>query len=204
VQQINLYHPPAAKSFDLLDARGISLLLLLVMGSMGALLGYVQWDLAKKQHQLNPLMGQLEQITNQLTEVSGSLTVGRPDPALQQSLKQLSAELEHKPRILASLKGEGGGNLSGFSDYLTGLARQRPDGIWLTAFSLTQGGRHLDINGAAEEPGLAPAYLQRLAEEPRFSETSFNLFRLYRDEEDSGPLRFRFGNGPAPDLAQAE
>jgi len=199
MQQINLYRSPPRQRFDPLGAHGMALMVLSVSLVMAALLAYVQWDLERNRQRLEPLLTRLEQVSAQLTEMSAALPGNRIEPQLEQELERLGRALERKPRVLAALKGEGSGNLEGFSPYLEALARQNPEGLWLTGFTLEQGGRRIQVSGAALDAELAPLYLQRLAGEPGFAGAAFNAFRLYRDEAgDDGVILFHFGNRSQP------
>jgi len=102
------------------------------------------------------------------------------DKRLVLRVSQLDKEVRQKQQILGILSEGEYGNTHGFADHLQGLSKQHIDGIWLTRFTIDQGGKHLSLSGGSLEPELVPKFLQKLGSEASFSGKEFKSFVLSR------------------------
>lgn len=111
--------------------------------------------------------------------------------------------LEEKQLVLSLVQGSSFGDTRGFSRHLRSLARLKVDGIWLTGIRFSALGDSTRLQGRALRPGLVPAYLQYLAEEPPFSTQRFHKFQIDSVEgQSSGSVSFSVSSD-AEFLAQA-
>lgn len=104
----------------------------------------------------------------------------------QQRLDEANRLLDEKQLVLSLVQGKSFGDTKGFSRHLRSLARLNIDGIWLTAIRLSALGDSTRLEGRAIRPGLIPAYLQYLAEEPPFATQRFHQFQIDIIEGQSG------------------
>lgn len=103
-------------------------------------------------------------------------------------LEDAMRSLEEKRLVVALVQGSTLGDTQGFSRYLTSLASQDADGLWLTHISLSALGDKTRLEGHALRAELVPAYLQRLAEEPPFAKQRFHQFQIDGPEAPTGGI----------------
>ena len=72
---------------------------------------------------------------------------------------------------------------TGFSSPLSALARQVPQGLWLTHIRLDASNGAVGLVGKAQSGRLVPVYLEQLGDEPAFMGKTFGSFRLDREED---------------------
>jgi hypothetical protein len=72
------------------------------------------------------------------------------------------------------------GSTGGFSDYLRGFARQAPEGLWLTGFTIGAGGNDMEIRGSMLNPATLPDYIRRLGTEKSFQGRNFAALTMNR------------------------
>ncbi len=70
----------------------------------------------------------------------------------------------------------------GFSPYLSAMARQVPEGVWLTGFRIDLGRAEVGLTGRASSANRVPLYLERLGDEKVFKGRQFERFNLERHE----------------------
>ncbi len=190
MQQINLYQDEfrprreVVTSGQVLIGLGV-LLAVLVLASFWQ--GWRNGRLATEVEALRQTVAAREARVAELQKTAGQR---KSDPRLVEAVKKLERRVEIKRQVLTVLSGRSFGNTDGFVPQLTGLARQRIEGLWLTGLRLYAGGTRLDMTGNALRPELVPRYLQRLANEDIFTGTAFETFRLDRPEDHPAWIHF--------------
>ena len=177
-QQINLFNPVflyqkkpfAATSMAL--AAGALVLGLAGLGAWG------QLRVARLQGEANAVARQYEAAQKRLAAVSAEFKPRAKDPALAGQL--LEAERQHAAlRHVAQLIEQGElGDTRGYAEYFRALAREKADGLWLTAVSIDHAGRDIGVQGRALDPALVPAYLARLRSEPSMQGKAFGSLQM--------------------------
>ena len=89
----------------------------------------------------------------------------KPSKAIEDEIARLESVLRFKRELLISVETGGLGSSDGFSHYLSALARQRLEGVWLTDFAINSIDNKLAIKGRAVKPELVPAYIKLLGRE---------------------------------------
>jgi cell division protein FtsL len=190
-QQVNLYQPMFRRTEKKFSAKK---LLGLLVGSalfFTAVYGYVRWDVYKLESQLTELENQYQNETRQIEELNKQFPLIRTTGKIEKQLASLRAEREAKRNLIALLQGRSAlGNIEGFSSHMEGIARQRVDGMWVTAFQLNDGGEQIGIVGSSLQPELVPKFLQNLSAENSFIGTEFRVFRMQRDKEQTAAIDF--------------
>lgn len=178
--QINLYDPRFLKAEDWLNLRNLVLavaLMLLLFGTWAAIArhkaGRQQAELASVNVELDAVRAAVEAATQQASRPA--------DPRLAAEVDQAQVALTHREGILRLLESGAVGNTTGFSEYLRGFARQTPNGLWLTGFSLDAGGDDMEIRGRAYDEKALPDYIRRLGAEKIFRGRAFSALSLRRD-----------------------
>lgn len=183
MQQINLFQDVLRKPREFLPlpqlgkvmAGGVAVLLLLNLAQW--------WRDGYRADELVFLRAEQQQVQQQLQQLQQeiqSLAAQNDASALKTQLAARDAELQNKQQVLTLLSGKHFGNVDGFATQFTGLARQRLDGLWLTALHIHDGGNKLNLRGSTTAPELLPKYLQRLAVEPGFAGIEFKTFLMQR------------------------
>jgi hypothetical protein len=85
--------------------------------------------------------------------------------------------------LLDGIQGGASGSVGGFSPYLTALARQTMQGVWLTGMEIGSGSGDLVLKGRVLESELVPLYIQRLNREPLFQGRAVRELRLAAKNE---------------------
>ncbi len=185
MQQINLFHPSLRKKKDHLsfeNIRLVAVLAVVVLVLISAVQGYlhhrVNSELAQLKQEQQQLMLDVQKVTAELSAISDS-------SALQETLVSKEKELTNKQNVLSALSGRQFGNVKGFAEHFTGLARQHIDGLWLTGLHIHAGGQKLNLQGSTYVPEKVPKYLQNLSAEPSFSGLEFRSFLMEREEKST-------------------
>lgn len=161
-RNINLYDPRFLKKRDWLAGRSVATLTLaavalIVVGAVAA-----RWSLLRQESLQKATAGQLQQVRATFAELTQLLSQRKPDPALQQEVKALQADVDLATESQRLLQQMGDGQRLRPGEVLAALARVGNDGLWLTGLSLGEGGQALEIRGRALDQALVPPYLRRL------------------------------------------
>jgi len=84
---------------------------------------------------------------------------------LAAEVARLEGDLRGRRATLEIVKGGEHGNTEGFSRYFAAFGRHAMRGVWLTGFSVGDGGNDLRIRGRVLHADLLPAYLKALNDE---------------------------------------
>lgn len=197
-QQINLYNPaflkrnPAGAPGALL-AYGVVGVLALALGVAAMVRGQVT--------QLNARVAAIEAQIKTEQEKSAALGAQRAarvrDPALEVQVASLEGMVRVRNESMAAINGGALGNTSGFSGHMRALARQPVSGLWLTGFSLTDGGAEVALRGRMLDAALLPRFLERLRGEKVFEGKGFKTLVIGPPVAVEGAMN----PAPAPFLA---
>lgn len=192
MQQINLYQPILRKQEKVFSLKT------LLQGNLIILVALLLIYLFTL-YQTRSLEGQYENMQRELTERSKSLVQlqqqfppRNKSQTLAKQLEARQAQLAHKRRLLNELRQQntGADGNPGFSEQLSGLARQDVEAVWLERISV-RGGKQLTLQGWATAPEEIPRLLQRLAGEPSFSGTHFSQVQISRSADATPSVAFR-------------
>jgi hypothetical protein len=163
-QQINLFLPEFRPQNDWLT--GVRLLqvsavvLVIIMATMVG--NFVQRSGLRSE--LASLTGQLDQLTTTTNELQQEVARRGSDPELARELEQREQRLAESRELLNFLSDTNLGNIEGFSEHIKDLSRASFDGLWLTAFNMTEGGESVYIKGLAHQSAMVPNFIGRLAD----------------------------------------
>ena len=179
-KQINLINPELRKKSDLVTATplAIAIVIMVVVVSLFAVLAKSQAD--KRQYEADQSAANLKAAQDQLIVLSKTLAESKPDAKLAEELANSQAMLKMREEIMAMLESGALSNNTGFSEYLRGLARQVPGGLWLTSFTIGSGGGEMDIRGRVLNPNELPDYIRRLNVEKTFHGHTFSSLEMLR------------------------
>ena len=184
-QQINLYPtefrevPTAFPAAVIVRLAGLFIVVLVVLTGGAALMGWSQRRAAQY------LEGGLAERKARIEALEIEVSKHLDGSGLELRLGTVRAELESKRALARLLEENMGHSTGGFSPALVALGRQRVEGLWLTAFALTEGGETLALQGRTFSGARLLHYLQRLGDEASFGGAEFRTFSLERDEAGS-------------------
>lgn len=83
------------------------------------------------------------------------------------------------------------GNSQGFSKTLRTLSQQKINNVWLTSFSLLDGGQTITLHGEALQSSQIPLYIDSLGKSPHFHGKQFSVFQLQQPEDNATRYTFK-------------
>lgn len=182
-QTVNLYTDELRPPRQTLQARAALAVLVLAMLMVGVMAGVFKYRNAELAERVARLEQQTAVVERAVAELTSTLENRRPDARLQAELEQVTDNLAQRQRLLEKVETLVLAEDRRFSPVMAALARQIPDGVWLTDVAVASGPDQIILQGRTRAGALVLAYLERLGQEPVFSGTTFGAFRLSRPEE---------------------
>ncbi len=178
-RQINLYDAAFRKQTDWLSSKNVILAALLttLLVSLGA--GIARWNLESRSQQAKSINMQLLAARAAFSEMTRVLSLRKADPALAAQVEAAQAGLNSAQAALGLLRGmtvEGAQPVVG--DMMRAFSRAAGDGLWLSGFTVAEGGRQLEIRGRMTDQALLPPYLRRLESETVFQGKRFSALDM--------------------------
>ena len=177
-QQINLYEDRLRPRHELATARNLGVCALLLLVLMTALALWTRADADQKSEAATAVRKQQGEEQEKLVVLSKLMAERKVSPALTTEIEVAKAMLAARKEVMAVLDSGKLGNSSGFSAFMSGFARQAQSDLWLTGFSVVQGGEEIEIRGRLLDPARLPAYVQRLSAEPVFKGRRFAALEM--------------------------
>ncbi len=184
MQQINLYQPILRKQERVFSLntllRGNLVIFVLLM-----LIYFISaYQSSSLQQQVEKLKLERTQHSNTLNELRNKYPPKKKDLTLVESIRTKQALLEHRLRLVKELRHQntGAGGNPGFSEQLSGLARQHVRNLWFEEISVRDN-KQLTLLGKTTSAKEVPMLIQRLANESSFNGTVFSSVNITRDEK---------------------
>ena len=201
LQQVNFYRDELKKqklNYSSMMLVKLSLFLLVVFL---AATGFRAFQLQQQQSVL--LLKQQKQkiATAELQTLQTEMLKRNKDNNLKKQVNLKTKELANKQKVMGILSQDEFGNTKGFIEHVSGLARQRIDGLWLTNIRIANGGTNIALGGTTSKPSLLPKYLQRLSAEKVFVGTEFQSLLMSRQEKKNNWLNFSLQNKKINEVA---
>ena len=198
--QINLYPPRFLKQRDPLTLGNVALAAAVLYALLAAAGGWAWQDAATRKEAALAAESQLKAVREQVEAATQAAAVRKPSPQLSAEADSAEGLLRRRDEIARLLESGAIGSTGGFSDYLRGFARQAPEGLWLTGFTIGAGGNDMEIRGSMLNPAALPDYIRRLGTEKVFQGRNFAALTMNR--ADAAPAIRPAGQGvavaPAP------
>ena len=194
LQQVNLYQDELKRvklNYSALMLMQLSIILLIVFSAAA---GFRYFQL--QQHQASLVEKQQKQkvAMAELQKIQAELSLRKKDAALAKRIIYKTKELSNKQKVVGILSRDEFGNTKGFIEHVSGLARQRIEGLWLTQIRIARGGTNVSLQGTTSKAELLPKYLQRLSAEKAFAGTEFQSLIMARQEKKKQWLNFSLQN----------
>lgn len=183
IQQVNLYTQELRPRKERLQAGavlGILALGLIIVTALAGVFGYQNTGMATQVADLEQQNARLE---SSVAELSGAVQARQPDSEVEEALARVTETLARRQRLLEKVEGLVLSEGRRFSPQMSALARQIPDNVWLTGFTLKSETDQVIIEGRSRSGSLVPLYLENLGAEAAFTGRTFGAFRLSRPEE---------------------
>ncbi|WP_052063559.1 hypothetical protein [Nitrincola sp. A-D6] len=196
-QEVNLYQSDLHEKREQLTARHMLVIIAVALLLMLLYSGWTAYSLNSLKQDNQQLTAQLNQQRQTVTELA-SMTRPEADPRLLQHTRRLENEIRHlralRETALIPL------DAADPEQFLRGLARQRPDGLWLTGIHLAGLGQDILLQGRVMNAELLPIYIDLLGIEPAFTGLVFHTLEINQPgsdvgEDDSAALTFRLVAG---------
>jgi Tfp pilus assembly protein PilN len=201
-QQINLFHPGLRPALRPLTAARAVLALIALGVTLAGMYAYAQFQLYQSEMAIVDAGGQIKALQERLLKLgAGSTQAGVR--AIEASIAKAEAELKIREAVLKRLAGSELGSTRGFSPYLTALARQRIEGVWITGLAVAGDSGDFTIQGGVSRPELLLEYIRRLNREEVLKGRQIGDFRMLRKEVEVREARAAPAQaGEAPRLDQ--
>lgn len=189
-QQINLYQPIFRRQKKVFSAATMLQTGVFFMVVFTLIYLYGQVRMQPLEEQMAKLNHDISQLNAQLGRLEVKASGSSNSKLLENEIVKLGSEVEKRRQIQTLLSSQQVGNTKGLSVYLESFARQHVQGVWLTGFTIGDGGKALGLKGKTLSSELVPVYITRLANEQSMKGTSFNVMELVQPEEPSDPMDF--------------
>lgn len=174
-QQINLFNPIFRKQKKVFTALAMAQAIAVLLLGCFAMVMYGKQSVAALDKQAALSSEQLKQKQARLAVVNIEFAPRPRSAALEAQIVQAEAQRGAMDRIDAILQ-RGASGHGGYAETFRALARQNPDGLWLTGVSV--GGDELGVRGRTLDAALVPAYIKRLTREPVMRGRSFASLQI--------------------------
>lgn len=182
-QQINLFKPALRKPRDWLTAGPLLSVAALVLVVILAASYWSGLRATAAEQQAGQREARLKEVQSALTALAKQAANHKPSSKLAAELAEARSQLEVRRAIVRDLKAGNIGSTTGFAEYLRGFAREVPQGLWLTGFTIGPGGSDMEIRGRMLDPAALPVYIRRLKGEQAFQGRSFASLTIKRPQQ---------------------
>lgn len=182
-QQINLFNPIFLRKEKYFSAKTMVESLTLILIALCAFFVYARHDVRSLEDVAFAAQHQLADARNRLISLGGALSPQRRSKLLEAEVARAEGELRARQALLESLHAEATDDARGYSRYFAAFARRTLSGVWLTGFSVADGGEQLSIRGRVLQPDLVPAYIRALNKEPVMRGRTVTLLKLAAHRE---------------------
>lgn len=194
LQQVNLYQDELRTQKLNYSAAMLAQLSIILLIVFSAIAGFRYFQVLQHQSGLVEIQKNQKMAMADLQKLQAELSKIKKDATLVARISEKTKELANKQKVLGILSQDQFGNTEGFIKHISGLARQRIDGLWLTQIRIAGGGNDVALQGTTSKSSLLPKYLQRLSAETAFSGTEFESLLMARNEKKKQWLNFSLKN----------
>lgn len=164
-QQINLYNPLFLRREKYFSAKTMLQALGLIFLGVAGLYVFAVVQTRSSERVVQDYRAQVASQREQLVKLGTALSPQARSKALEADIARLEAEIKARRSMLTVLSTGELGNTEGVSPFFAAFGRQSIAGVWLTGFTVGEGGNDLQVRGRALHAELVPAYLRALNNE---------------------------------------
>lgn len=182
-QRINLL-PPRPKvvkqQFTFKQMLSFAAVILVASGAMAA---WLHFEAATKNNELRVYADTERKQSETLNRLESLLAEQVPDPILVARRDRLTGMLTQQAQLADLLEQVEVAQRSGFSRDMRMLSEQVPNKLWFTAFSITDSGQALTLDGVAQNADLVPLLVKSLSTAEHFGALYFSRLETTRDDD---------------------
>lgn len=190
---INLYQSLHPKTTEILSAKNI----LLCCGTFMFILMVLYTYRNFTNREDSTILSETEKHRTALEQTLTKFQLERVDESellgLKNEIETIERDWETKKQAIQLLSDKTLTNVHGFSQYLTAIAKQSREGLWLEKIKLSYGGERVELNGKTKQPEFLFQYIQRLSNETPIKGKLFNAFSISKSKDDESILQFSLG-----------
>lgn len=180
-QQINLYHPGLRPTQRPLTATRLALGVIVLALALGAYYAFAEFQVHQSELALAEANSEFKALQEQILKIGGP--AGQTGVrGVEESVAKAEAELRIREAVLKRLGGGDLGGTQGFSAYLTALARQRVEGVWITGLTVAGDSGDFTLQGGVSRPEILLDYIRKLSREDVLKGRQIGDFRMLRRE----------------------
>lgn len=191
MQQVNLYLAEFRPKLDLLSAKYMGLLMLIII--LGMVVSQVR--LVKKNSLLAVEVAAVNEdvklLETKLTKLK-NLPKASDRNKMEESLALVQAAIHNREYAQKVIQSKNLGNDKGFSPALTAIASLSLQDVVLTEFVLRAGGRQVELRGISKKSTAIPQYLHKLQADSAFATSEFGVLQIEKSTVP-GQVTFRLG-----------
>jgi hypothetical protein len=196
-RQINLYSPAFRHQAKQFSAVWTLAAVIAIAAGMSA---YYAWDtqqLRGLSARRSAVEAQLKQLREQLVAL-GQAGQRTKNKALEDQVARAENLLKTRQDLFERLQSGEIGNRDGYAKFLTALARQRVEGVWLTGIEISGPGNDFALEGRAIRAELLAQFIKLLRNEEALRGKPIGTLALHEREIDpKGELKAQAGPGGA-------
>ena len=198
-RQINLYPTafrPQGKKFS--AGWTVAAVLAITVG----ISAYYAWDTQRLRGlsaRRSEAEAQLKQLRDQLVAL-GQAGPRTKNKALEDQVAHAENLLRTRQELFGRLQSGEIGNRDGYAKFLTALARQRVEGVWLTGVEISGPGNDIVLDGRAIRADLLPGFIKMLRNEEALKGKPIGTLAL-REREIAPEGERKAQGGPAAAVA---
>ncbi|MFW5823488.1 MAG: PilN domain-containing protein [Marinobacter sp.] len=181
IQQVNLYTAEFRPRPQRLTATSGLLVVLVALLLVLAAGGWYRYEAAELEQSVTAEGASNDRLLQSVEKLTSELQGRRPDAQLEGAVERVTDTLARRQRLLERVERLASNPSDGFSAPMSALARQVPEGLWLTGLSLRPD--RVSLEGRTREGNLVPVYLERLGQEAAFTGQAFGRFELGRSDD---------------------
>lgn len=196
-QQINLYQPIFRQQQKVFSAATLGQIVAIITLGLGLIYGFGRWQTNRLASDVELLEAQRDHAQQQFDALNADISARKDDTRLKVEIERAELELRSKQQLMTWLGDRETPRGSGFSGYLTGLARQYRNDLWVQGLIVSDNGRVVTLTGGSRDPAAVVRYLRRLGQEPAFEGLEFRSVSFERQQETPDQIGFRVSSAEA-------
>jgi Tfp pilus assembly protein PilN len=177
-QQINLFNPiflRQEKQFSAVAmAQGLGVISVAVLGFAS----FSTYQSVQVSKDAAVASAALKSTQEQLVKMVDKTKPAPVNKQIEEDIQKAESRLRASQQILGFVQNGEFKSSQSYSSFLRAFSNKAMPGVWLTGFSLSDGGNDIEITGRALQPGLVPAYIKSLKSESAFAGKSFGSMLL--------------------------
>ena len=178
--EINLFDSQLRKPKVLLPARHV--LFAWVAATLGLLFiyGWAVLSVNRAGAVAKGLHSEALSLKDQVQKLGETQSARKPSAEVQALVARREGLRRDRETVLARLRDADFGSTEGHARFLKALARQAPEGVWLTGVTVGGAGQDIRLEGRTLEPPLVARYLSNLGAETPLKGLAFNILEFRR------------------------